>query len=253
MLDGSLPSFYEKRYLTEPIPEQMKSSRSIHSPHSPPTVAVGKTHVDDALHQILQSRTPPSPQSTATSPGLGPSAAQRGQRKRNKRIVDLNGEDAGEGAGHHRSSGDSREVESKNGLENTSQSTENASPSLLRPDPTSEPITATAVVGHVPRMSRHGRHRTEANATSNLPNIITTSATTGSLRATRAKGAARRARASASAYEPPEELNGDNAKDQQNEAEAFRARIEALRADMGDGWLKVLNQSSLGSAGVKSM
>ena len=31
------------------------------------------------------------------------------------------------------------------------------------------------------------------------------------------------------------------------EADAFRARIEALRADMGEGWLKVFTQSHMGS------
>ena len=58
------------------------------------------------------------------------------------------------------------------------------------------------------------------------------------------KSAARRARVSASVFEPPDEEKGDG---QLSEAEAFRARIEALRSDMGDGWLKVFNQTQLAS------
>ena len=52
---------------------------------------------------------------------------------------------------------------------------------------------------------------------------------------------ARRARMSASVYEP-----GNTGKEGQfEEADAFRARIEALRSDMGEGWLKVFNQSQI--------
>ena len=60
------------------------------------------------------------------------------------------------------------------------------------------------------------------------------------------RSSARRNRVSASLYEPP--TPDDDKKDNQfSEAEAFRARIEALRSDMGEGWLKVFNQSQIGS------
>ena len=55
---------------------------------------------------------------------------------------------------------------------------------------------------------------------------------------------ARRARMSASVYEPPRQETGTSPV---KEADAFRARIEALRSDMGEGWLKVFNQSQLTS------
>ncbi len=51
----------------------------------------------------------------------------------------------------------------------------------------------------------------------------------------------RRARVSASVYEPSE-LHLDTA-----EAGAYRRRIEALKQDMGDGWLKVFSQSEMKS------
>jgi hypothetical protein len=37
------------------------------------------------------------------------------------------------------------------------------------------------------------------------------------------------------------------ARRQQRQAEAYRARIEALRSEVGEGWLKVFSQSGLGS------
>ncbi|KAJ3861105.1 L domain-like protein [Lentinula novae-zelandiae] len=67
-----------------------------------------------------------------------------------------------------------------------------------------------------------------------------------------AKSSARRQRVSASVYEPP--TGGDNDSDlfaggQPNtivdEAEAFRRRIEALKQDMGDGWLKIFSQTQM--------
>lgn len=66
------------------------------------------------------------------------------------------------------------------------------------------------------------------------------------------KSAKRRARVSASVFEQSDGKKEDDSKAQFAEAEAFRARIEALRSDMGDGWLKVFNQSHLGSPGVPS-
>ncbi|KAG8902661.1 hypothetical protein FRB99_004277 [Tulasnella sp. 403] len=78
------------------------------------------------------------------------------------------------------------------------------------------------------------------------------------------KGSKRRARVSASVYEPGPTLssspstssspkqhgivqptNGDSSEMQfASEADAFRAKIEALRSEVGDSWLKVLSQSN---------
>lgn len=87
-----------------------------------------------------------------------------------------------------------------------------------------------------------------------------------SLRVKGNKSAARRARAAASVFEPPPDsardgvsLNGEggarggkSVAEEMREAEAFRARIEALKADMGEGWLKVFSQSGMGQTGVQS-
>lgn len=63
------------------------------------------------------------------------------------------------------------------------------------------------------------------------------------------RSAARRARAAASVFETPitkpdDVLMEEGMEGEIKEGDAFRARIEALRSEMGDGWLKVFTQSS---------
>jgi len=59
----------------------------------------------------------------------------------------------------------------------------------------------------------------------------------------------RRARVSASVYEPPSisdgEESGRGGEDIRDDADAYRRRLEALKKDMGDGWLKVFSQSQM--------
>ena len=64
------------------------------------------------------------------------------------------------------------------------------------------------------------------------------------------RSAGRHVRASTLVFEPGTKAEGgedDGSAGQAREADAFRARIEALRADMGEGWLKVFTQSHMGS------
>jgi Leucine-rich repeat (LRR) protein len=62
------------------------------------------------------------------------------------------------------------------------------------------------------------------------------------------KLAVRRARISASVYEPESAVVGDVAGEQlRDDADAYRRRVEALKKDMGDGWLKVFSQSQVKS------
>jgi Leucine-rich repeat (LRR) protein len=69
------------------------------------------------------------------------------------------------------------------------------------------------------------------------------------------KSGLRRARVSASVYEPPTSTSdgeGDGAggspgDEIRDNADAYRRRIEALKKDMGDGWLKVFSQSQMKS------
>ncbi|KAL4073947.1 hypothetical protein J3A83DRAFT_2645785 [Scleroderma citrinum] len=58
------------------------------------------------------------------------------------------------------------------------------------------------------------------------------------------KGSHRR---SYSVFEPPDSPLESESQNQLREAEVYRARIEALRSDMGEGWLKVFSQSHVSS------
>ncbi|KAF8070203.1 leucine rich repeat domain-containing protein [Lyophyllum atratum] len=62
----------------------------------------------------------------------------------------------------------------------------------------------------------------------------------------------RRARVSASVYEPAsvsDEEEGSRGGDDRDNADAFRKQMEALKKDMGDGWLKVFSQSQIKTPG----
>ncbi|KAI0071482.1 hypothetical protein K474DRAFT_1668977 [Panus rudis PR-1116 ss-1] len=301
LLDGTPPTFYEKRYLTSPPPEQMTSSRPVSVAQSPPVVPVGSPSPRVNGLKSIPAKTaspkdsPPTsnPPSHAASPQL---AAVRGRKKKNKRIVELDG---GSDAGSSRSASHTRvtsEVTNAASAAAAGRRTESPAAKAKPPVPPVEkstkmpstqeapvagsskdanpdsPPTATSssitVVPRVKPVTRHSRHRTElAPATPSSDKQFfdepqqeddrrkvahRRSATMSS------KSASRRARVSASVYEPPpDHSNADpNSKTSEgkpfSEAEAFRARIEALRSDMGDGWLKVFNQSHLGSPGVPS-
>ncbi|KAI0335010.1 hypothetical protein GY45DRAFT_972850 [Cubamyces sp. BRFM 1775] len=254
LLDGSPPGFYEKRFLTSPPPEQMTSSRPISVAQSPPVVPVGSPSVINSTAvprgSPLHSSPTDSPASQPTSPPLA-AAVARGRKKRNKRIVDLDGGREASHAGSARSS--SRPVTAPR----TASPTKHTAASELPPPPQPQQSTASPPIAPAVKAipvakpkSRHSRHMTEfAPATSSdLADTAGAFAPSsyGSLRKspTMSRSAARRARVSASVYEPSKE---DTTESQFREADAFRARIEALRSDMGEGWLKVLNQSQLAS------
>ncbi|KAG8689978.1 hypothetical protein FRC08_010720 [Ceratobasidium sp. 394] len=102
-------------------------------------------------------------------------------------------------------------------------------PSPIRED--TEPVT-------LPTPPRPSGHRCQTSG-------LSLGAMSG--KGTGSKGARRRAWASASVYEPPGgEPQTSNVTD---DAEAFRRKMVALRAEVGDSWLKVLSQQQPG--GVK--
>ncbi|KAH9166453.1 hypothetical protein EDB89DRAFT_2130114 [Lactarius sanguifluus] len=71
---------------------------------------------------------------------------------------------------------------------------------------------------------------------------------TMNVRVSARRSAARRARAAASVFEAPGKVE-DGVGKEIKEADAFRARVEVLRSEMGDGWLKVFSQSHAGGSG----
>jgi hypothetical protein len=265
-LDGMAPGFYERRGLSVAPPEQMSSTRPTCKAHSPPVVAVGGAKAQASPQfpatDALLSPAGSSPASQTDSPGLAPvGVVGRERRRKNKRIVDLDGDgsESGDASSRKGSRIRTRSAQEKRDLSpllplpsiNVKAATPPLEMQFQSTDPessSSSPATLT------PRRSRHTRYQTEL-----LPSLNTytlTEATDspthpGRLPTLTPKSATRRARISASVFEPSTETDAA-AISQTKDADAYRRRIEALRADMGEGWLKVFNQSQIGSAGVAS-
>ncbi|TBU41770.1 L domain-like protein [Dichomitus squalens] len=282
LLDGSAPGFYEKRHLTSPPPEQMTSTRPPSVAYSPPVVAVGspsKTNgVAHAQGSPLHASPNSSPASHPSHPAFPHPAAghARGRRKKNKRIVDLDGgQEASEAASV-------KSVPRPTASRTISPAQRNGAPTHIQvpapapapstqealaplPTPTRAPPSAFSPPSSPPPQptpttfvkpkSRHSRHMTEFAPTAPSPTTEADDAFASlpegrmighRKSSTLSRAQARRARVSASVYEPGN-ARGKESGNQFEEADAFRARIEALRSDMGEGWLKVFNQSQIGS------
>ncbi|KAF9241562.1 hypothetical protein BU15DRAFT_87147 [Melanogaster broomeanus] len=190
-LDGSMPTFYERRSLA-PLPtEQMTSTRTIPTPASPPTVPVGLPKSKVAVSALAIEAVPaceytPSPSAARSRmTSLTPSAAVVGgpKKRKAKRIVDLNG--AANRTFHLLL------------LSRCGYRLLTAKPNPLRTQPS--PSTS-------PRR----------------PSLLSSNASLD-----------------------------DGSQSQVREAELYRARIEALRSDMGDGWLKVFSQSQVSSPAAR--
>jgi Leucine-rich repeat (LRR) protein len=79
LLDGTVPGFYEKHYLTLRPAEQMSSSRSPSAASSPHVIAIDHDHSNTSETADISS-------STSISPFT---PVDKGHRKRSKRIVNL--------------------------------------------------------------------------------------------------------------------------------------------------------------------
>jgi len=280
-LDGSAPSFLEARSMktVAAIIEDPIDSRRNSSAPSPPVVAVGspQSHsshwkrLDPSVTQLLQGTSNASPPTTpdsnanrSSSTFASPSSANSvpvstGQSKppkkrKPKRIVDLDGTSVsvpGSGVADltAESHNDPSIASSESNAHAKSRHTKRASDSADTLSLSHVPLSAfrqsngvhirdvhiPEPVGRSPstfrpkgsRRGSHARHATEGNL--------------GSLSEERSR------RQSASVYEPPDAYDGigggDGVAIPPNEADAYRARIEALRGEVGDSWLKVLNQS----------
>ncbi|KDQ55876.1 hypothetical protein JAAARDRAFT_159330 [Jaapia argillacea MUCL 33604] len=254
--------------------------------YSPPVVPVGHRSVGNETKLtptgspgLTPTTSPPSSQTA--SPHLGP-VIGRGRRRKHTRIVDLDAEAEMPG-GHGRMTSDGKLAARKDHSPMKSSSLARpeqvlfAATSLAAipleppavdltedtPPPSSPPKAAVASSPRPTPRSRHGRSQTSysPSSTAFAPSTPPTSSTPPASQSPIAaqtinrrsatlsranKAALRKARVSASVYEPPaSNPEGDDEGAAQKEAEAFRARIEALRSDMGDGWLKVFSQTEL--------
>ena len=245
-LDGTGPTLHERRNLS--VQESSLSTPPFVS-SSVPLIAV-----EPSVISAPSLRREPS--STSPSPHLSPisgSSIGAGRKKKPKRVVDLNEDKNGESL--HPDSHVQRDAVDFH------RTPSNGVPNPTADDPTTikaeddTPSTSVAVQpiseDRPPRRSRHNRYQTEYNpafAPPNIsepnpmlisrPNAITGSATISP------RSERRRARVSASVFEPagpdawPRQLSAVD-----DNAATFRKKIESLKNDMGDSWLKVYNQS----------
>ena len=263
LLDGTAAGFYERRSLTSPPPEQMNSTRPMSKAYSPPVVPVGGATAAPTPLTTAVAPAPSSGASSSSSPVFSPAPSShqpspllsttsaKPRKKRMKRIVHLDADPSNPNVAG------TWVTVSEEPSENFSSPTRSprALPVSLAPAP---PPPVPEVV--TPQPPKHRRSQTEftppppvlALAESDgppSPVLLRPSADrTMSVRVSSRRSAARRARAAASVFEAPgkaEEGTGEEIK----EADAFRARVEALRSEMGDGWLKVFSQSNAGGSG----
>ena len=276
LLDGTQAGFYEKQYLTSPPSGQMSSTRPMSKAYSPPVVPVAASAM--AVPPAVSSGSSPS-----NSPTFSPSSSHqpsphlsaanaKARKKRTKRIVDLDA-DSGGNAGRPWLTG-SEETNEYSGAPTVLTRSPRPEPMSLPPSseagpavptmatPSVEGATSQGPVIRPPPInvvglpSKHRRSQTEhtpASATaepdevpSPLPSRLDPERTM-SVRVTARRSAARRGRVSASVFEAPttkEDKVEEGMEREIKEADAYRARIEALRSEMGDGWLKVFTQSN---------
>ncbi|KAH8994754.1 hypothetical protein EDB86DRAFT_3044911 [Lactarius hatsudake] len=264
LLDGTPAGFYERRSLTSPPPEQMNSTRPMSKAYSPPVVpppqAPSTTAVAPAPSSGASSSSSPAfspaPSSHQPSPLL-PATSAKPRKKRAKRIVHLDGDPANANAWITRACRFSH-IGVALSARGTGVVTPPEAPlaSLL---PAKEDSTTPKAPDVVP--PKHRRSHTEYAPAPALalaladsdgpPSPVLVRAPpdrTMSVRVSARRSAARRARAAASVFEAPGMVE-DGVGEEIKEADAFRARVEALRSEMGDGWLKVFSQSHAGGSG----
>ncbi|KAI0066053.1 hypothetical protein BV25DRAFT_1495463 [Artomyces pyxidatus] len=252
LLDGTPAGFYEKMNLTSSPPEQMSSSRPISKAYSPPVVPVGLVAVpaSTASGGASSSSSPAFGASSSShnpSPYLAP-VAGKPRRKKVKRIVDLDG---GEVDNHpvdkaHIAEPEKPSADPTHSLDRNAVASSSSEIPETDADLTPRPSALRPALATRPP-SKHRRSHTESPFSFAEPAPPATLSRSPPDRAgsMKWKSSARRARASASVFEAPKEAeSGEEFK----EADAFRARIEALRSDMGEGWLKVFSQSQVGQA-----
>lgn len=255
-LDGSLPTYYERRVFTAPL-EQMGPPRPRSAQLSPPIVA--QDHVSQPPPDTPVAGPSFSPSvSTPGSPAsaLGP-AARRNRRKK-KRIVDLDDGESGSQDGAL-SSGPHSRVASV-GPRSMSKSPNRTDRAARATSLVPVPITSTngAQSKAVETMSRNARHSRFMSETGPSPiEELPSSSTFPEFRATdieRLGGNKRRERQAASVYEAARlaDRTSHIVSVSSSDAEAFRARIEALRSEVGDSWLHVFSQSQIGASSPRS-
>ncbi|KAG9119175.1 hypothetical protein FRC07_005956 [Ceratobasidium sp. 392] len=239
-LDGTPPSFYDRRSITvsapepppiEPAPAPSPNVVAVAAPRPP---SVPRANPSPKITPI-PSPAPPLT-AAAVSPKPKPVVHHAKPRKRKPtRIVELD-DPTGQ-------SGESRDHSRAASVDMLSSSP-GQMPSALSSSPSQ--------MAEHPAKALHQRHVLPSPIREETEPIVSPTPSTrpsGHRRQTSgsslggmgkgSKGAKRRARASASVYEPAGNGGETSAVD---DGEAFRRKMEALRAEVGDSWLKVLSQ-----------
>ncbi|KAH7339273.1 hypothetical protein B0J17DRAFT_654499 [Rhizoctonia solani] len=251
-LDGTPPSFYDRRSITvsapepppiEPAPAPSPNVVAVSGPKQPPPPKA-KPAATTAAPTPSPASPPPPLTAAAVSPKPVIHPHNKPRRRKPTRIVDLDdiGESSGASAAHSRETSNdplSRSPQPMSLLATGTSPKLSSSPaSITRSRPPRQPVPAmpppiredtepviTPVETNPRRPSAH-RRQTSASSVGGKPTAVT-------------KSARRRGRASASVFEPGPAVADEP---QIDDAEAFRLKMEALRAEVGDGWLKVLSQ-----------
>ena len=241
-IDGRQPTMYERRCLD--LPDEERASHSAPTSSFTPIIGIETFRLPEVL--------PPTtsyPSSTSTSVG--------GQRPRKvKRIVELddNLDPPTSQPGSHLRFG-SRDLSREQEVEPISApstSVQKDYPDIAIPGTKSQgasslPLSPHSELLHFPLPpQRHTRHQTEYKPshfpqTSDRP--LTNAAGQRFSATYSSKSEARRARISASVFEPSIVKFGSEDNPSGDNAEAYRKKIESLKEDMGESWLKVYSQS----------
>ena len=271
LLDGTAAGFYERRSLTSPPPEQMNSTRPLSKAHSPPVVAVGGAATPTTLPITAIAPAPSSGASSSSSPVFSPAtsthqpspllsttttSSAKPRKKRAKRIVHLDADPANANAAGTWGSVPSDPSESFD------YGSPTRSPRVL---PVSLAPAPDVIITPHPPKHHHRRSQTEYTPAPPPPPQVALAESDGppspvlllrppadrtmSVRVSSRRSAARRARAAASVFEAPGKAEEGSGEEIKEASDAFRARVEALRSEMGDGWLKVFSQSHAGGSG----
>jgi len=249
-LDDTPPSFYDRRGIIVSAPEPAPIEPA--PAPSPNVVAVSAPRPPTNPSPKMK----PTPTATAAAPSPAPLTVAhvspkvvahhhqvKPRKRKPTRIVELD-DTAGVGESSNRSRSHSRTGSTDSNVRSPKTNASTSQQTLSPPSSSASPNT---------NRTRHQRNATHAlpspiredteplspsNTTPPRPSAHRRQSSGSVLQGS--KSARRRARASASVYEPAGE------QPPVDDAEVYRRKMEALRAEVGDSWLKVLSQQQQG-------
>ena len=227
LLDGTVPGFYEKHYLTLRPPEQMSSSRLPSAASSPHVIAVDHGHSNTSETADIST-------STIFSP-FNP--VDKAHRKKSKRIVNLDTSLHGHTRSHLHF-----QTRSEGGYD---------SQSYTAPVLPQAAMNASAVAHHntsPPEYHHHSRRRSEHDSTDDTPGPLWNLDSHTSLDAFNCSAGVNQgyaipdipqANSIASILGSISKLPNGGV---DTNSDTYRKKIEGLKKDTGDSWLKIYSQ-----------